>query len=128
MEAGKPVMLVVDDEAEILKLFKEIFELRGWQVLAVPTGEAALAIIKKQKITIVLLDICLPDRSGIDILKDIKSKYPKLPVVMITALGYEDEPVNKAIAFGASGYVSKTVAIKALIIAINILVKIIEFI
>lgn len=124
MENKKSGMLVVDDETDILKIFREIFEIRGWRVFTAPTGAAALNIIKEEKIKIVLLDIYLPGKSGIDVLKEIKEEWPALPVIMVTALGYKDDLVNKAIRLGASGYVSKGVGIKELFTVIdNILAK-----
>lgn len=119
MEGQKSAMLIVDDEAGILKTFGEVFELRGWDVFTVPTGQAALAIIEKEKIDIVLLDVILPSESGIEVLKEIKHKKPGLPVIMMTGLGYKDDLVNKAIRFGAAGYVSKGVPIRELIGAVN---------
>ena len=112
-------MLVVDDEVDILKTFKEIFELRNWRVYTAPTGAAALAIIEEEKLSLVLLDIRLPNESGIDVLKKIRLKHPSLPVIIITALGYDDELVDKALRSGASGYVSKGVPIRELIGAVN---------
>ena len=88
MKSGNLSMLIVDDEGEALKLFREIFESRGWRVFTVPTGEAALGVMEREKIDIVLLDIRLPAKSGIEVLKDIKNRYAAVPVVMITALGW----------------------------------------
>jgi len=119
MEDQVRAMLIVDDEAGILKTFKEIFELRGWHVFTVPTGTAALAIIESEKLDIVLLDIKLPGQSGIDTLKEIKLKRRDLPVIMVTGLGYEDKLVDDSMRLGASGYVSKDVPIRELIGAIN---------
>lgn len=112
-------MLIVDDEIEVLRMLKEIFEPRGWNVLTVPTGSSVWPIIEKEDIKIVLLDIRLPDGSGIDILKSIKDKKRELPVIIFTAFGYEDETVDKAMKLGASGYVSKSVPIGELIEAVN---------
>jgi len=112
-------MLIVDDEIGILKILKEIFELRKWDVMATPTGSSVLPILEKEKVDIVLLDIKLPDGSGLEVLKAVKSKFPTLPVVMFTALGYEDNLVKTALGLGASGYVSKTVPITELIEVVN---------
>jgi DNA-binding response OmpR family regulator len=116
---NKKLMLIVDDEIGILKVLKEIFEMRRWSVLTTPTGTSVLPILEKDKVDIVLLDIKLPDGSGLDVLKAVKTKFPKLPVVIFTALGYEDDLVNKAISLGAAGYVSKTVALTELIEVVN---------
>ena len=112
-------MLVVDDEIEILKILREVFELRRWEVMTTPTGLSVLPILEKAKVDIILLDIKLPDGSGLDVLKTVKDKFPKLPVVMFTALGYEDSLVKKALGLGASGYVSKTVPLTELIEVVN---------
>ena len=113
------LMLIVDDELEILKVLREVFELRRWEVITTPTGLSVLPILEKAKPDIVLLDIKLPDGSGLDVLKTVKDKFPKLPVVMFTALGYEDSLVKKALGLGASGYVSKTVPLTELIEVVN---------
>lgn len=119
MKEKNPVMLIVDDEVDALKTFREVFELRGWSVFTAPMGSIALSIIEKEKVDMTLLDIRLPSESGIDLLKEIKSKNPALPVVMVTALGYDDELVNEALRLGASGYVSKGVPIRELIEAVQ---------
>ena len=119
MKEKNPVMLIVDDEVDALKTFREVFELRGWSVFTAPMGSIALSIIEKEKVDMTLLDIRLPSESGIDLLKEIKSKNPALPVVMVTALGYDDELVNEALRLGASGYVSKGVPIRELIGAVH---------
>ena len=119
MKSEDPAILIVDDEIDILRLFKEVFEIRGWRVFSAPTGLAAMSILEKEKISVMLLDIKLPGASGIEILSQITSKYPTLPIIMVTALGYEDELVNKAFRLGASGYISKTAPIRELIEAIK---------
>lgn len=123
MKADGTSMLIVDDEVEILQTFKDIFEIRGWRIFTAPAGEPALAILKKEKIDIVLLDIRLPGKSGMEILKEMKSKYHNLPVVMITALGYDDHLINESIGLGASGYISKNIPIKDMIEVINTALK-----
>ena len=114
MKSENPTMLVVDDEIEILKMFRDIFQPRGWRVFTAPTGTLGLANVEKEKIDIVLLDIRLPDISGIEILKKIKKTHPGLPVIVVTAFGYKDDLVTKALSFGAAGYVSKGVSITEL--------------
>lgn len=115
----KRAMLVVDDEVGILKVLKELFEPRGWNVVTTPTGSSVFPTLEKEKVDLILLDIKLPDGSGLDILKGLKAKYPKLPVIIYTAYGYEDELVNKAVGLGASGYVSKSVPVRELIEVVN---------
>jgi len=119
MADRKLKILIVDDEMEILKLLKEVFELRGWDIIVTPVGTSVPIILDKEAVDVVLLDIKLPDGSGLDILKETRKKYPKLPIIMFTALGYEDRVVNEAMRSGASGYVSKGTAIHELIDVVN---------
>lgn len=119
MKNKETTILVVDDEIEVLRTLKDILESKGWQVFTVPTATSCLAILEKEKIDIVLLDIRLPDKSGIEVLKEIKQKYPNIAVVMVTGFSYDDELVNESIRLGAAGYVSKSVPLKELIEAIN---------
>lgn len=115
MENKKSSLLIVDDETGILKLYREVFEARGWNVFTVSAGESALALMEKEKVNVVLLDIHLPAVSGINILKEMKRKYAGIPVVMMTALGYEDELVKESIRLGAHGYISKNVPLRELL-------------
>jgi len=119
MASRKLKMLIVDDEMEMLKLMKEIFELRGWDTIVTPVGASVPVILEKEAVDAVLLDIKLPDGSGLDILKEIRKKYQKLPVIIFTALGYQESVVNEAMRYGASGYVSKGIAIQELIEVVN---------
>ena len=113
------LMVIVDDEMEILKVLKEVFELRKWTVMTTPTGNSVIPILEKNKVNIILLDIRLPDISGLDVLKEIKEKFQDLPVIIFTALGYEDTLVKKAFSLGAAGFVSKTVPLPELIEVVN---------
>ena len=73
---------------------------------------------RKQEYDIVLLDINLPDRNGIEVLQDLKQLKPQLPVVMLTAFPEKDYAV-RAFKLGAAGYVSKQSAASELITAIG---------
>ncbi|MDD5174100.1 MAG: response regulator [Candidatus Omnitrophota bacterium] len=119
MAEKKLRMMIVDDEIEILKMLKDVFELRGWETITTPTGLTVMSTLEKEPIDIILLDIKLPNGSGLTVLKNIKKKYPKLPVIMFTGFGYEDNMVNEAMHLGAAGYVSKNVPIQELIEVIN---------
>jgi DNA-binding NtrC family response regulator len=119
MKDEKMTMLVVDDEIGVLKFVKEVFDVRGWRVMVTPIGASIWPILEREKINVILLDIRLPDESGLDILKELKSRFSDIPVIIYTAFGYEDEKVNEAIRLGASGYVSKGVPVMELIEVVN---------
>jgi len=117
-------ILIVDDEVDILNMFRDILQKDGWKVFTVPTGGSGLALAEREKLDIVLLDIRLPDISGIEVLKTIKKKYPDLPVIIITGFGYDSELVDEAVRLGASGYVSKSMPLREILETIdNVLTK-----
>jgi len=101
---GKKVLLVDDDE-KLLNLVKEYLEGYGFQVLTLPDGSAVIKTIPKQSPDIVILDIMLPGKDGLDILKEIRAKY-SLPVIMLTAKG-EDADRIVGLELGADDYLPK---------------------
>ena len=104
---GKIKILVVDDEVDALELFKDLFSKKGYTVECACNGIEALEIIDKALFDAVLLDIRMPIMNGIEVLAKIKEKKPDLPVVMLTAYGYDSNLINKALEQGAAGYISK---------------------
>lgn len=104
---GKIKILVVDDETDALELFKDLFLKKGYAVECAPGGIEALNIIDKAMFDAVLLDIRMPGLDGLEVLSRIKQKKPDLPVVMLTAYGYDDNLINRALEQGAVGYISK---------------------
>jgi CheY-like chemotaxis protein len=117
-------VLVVDDDAGVLKLLEKTLAKMGYPAVCASTGESALALLKKERVGFVLLDIRLPGKSGMEILKEMKRAYPRIPVIMLTALGYDDKAVKEAVSLGAAGYVSKTSPLQELKEAIeNMLVE-----
>lgn len=98
--------LVVDDEPDVVDSVSELFTLRNYTVVTATSGTKALEQMKKENPNIIILDIRMPDISGIEVLKEIKKNYPKARVIMLT--GVEDESVkNQAIGLGANGYLTK---------------------
>jgi len=99
-------ILVVDDEEEVRKLLSRFFVGKAYQVLTTETAERAIAILEKEKVDAVLLDINLPGTNGLEALRIIRASWPELPVVMIS--GQQEEDVAKAtLEEGAFDYVVK---------------------
>lgn len=98
--------LIVDDEPDVVDSVSELFTLRNYNVVTATSGTKALEIVKKENPNIIILDIRMPDISGMDVLKEVKKNYPKIRVIMLT--GVEDESTkNMAMGLGASGYLTK---------------------
>ena len=84
-------ILVVDDDLSILRLYKEELEEEGYTVVTASTGVEALEQFEKEAPDLVSLDIQLPDVDGIKLLRQMKEKRPRLPVIMSTAYDYRDD-------------------------------------
>lgn len=105
---GKPKILCVDDQLFNLKLLEAILEPAGYEVLYADEGYAALAILKKQEIDIVLLDIMMPGIDGYAVCRMIKAsaETARVPVIMITSLSSREDRL-KSINAGAEDFVTK---------------------
>ncbi len=84
-------ILVVDDDQHIQRLYKEEFEDEGYEVVVASNGQEALELFDKEMPDIVTLDILLPDIDGIRLLRQMKEKRPKVPIIMSTAYDYRDD-------------------------------------
>jgi DNA-binding response OmpR family regulator len=84
-------ILVVDDDQHIQRLYKEEFEDEGYEVVVASNGKEAMELFEREGPDIVTLDILLPDVDGIRILRQMKEKNPKIPIIMSTAYDYRDD-------------------------------------
>jgi len=86
-------ILVIDDEAGIRDSLEVLLTLEGYVVRMAADGEQGLRILELENFDLVLLDLALPGRSGLELLPQIKALMPELPVIMITAYGTVDNVV-----------------------------------
>jgi DNA-binding response OmpR family regulator len=84
-------ILVVDDDVHILKLYKVELEEEGYEVVTAGTGKEAMEIFEKEDFDLVTLDILMPDIDGISLLRKMKEKKPRMPIIMSTAYDYRDD-------------------------------------
>src|SRR5437667_2687185 len=99
-------VLIIDDEAAIRESLETLLELEGYAVESASSGEEGLARLGDGSFDLVLLDLALPDRNGIDLLAEIHAHDPHLSVIMITAYGTVENAV-RAMQAGASNFVQK---------------------
>src|SRR5487761_374434 len=99
-------ILVIDDEAEIREGLELLLSSEGYSVASADTGEAGLARLEQEPYDLLLLDVSLPDRNGLDLLRDIRQRDPHLPIVLITAYGSIDM-ARQAFKSGAQDYITK---------------------
>ena len=113
-------ILIADDHAIVRRGLKQIIadqtDMRvGGEA---DNGQKALELIREQNWDAVVMDISMPGRSGLDIMKEIKSERPKLPVLVLS-MHPEDQYALRALRAGAAGYITKDSASDELVIAIR---------
>jgi len=110
-------ILVVEDDNTIAQGLKYSLEVENFEVQISSCIEEATKEVSN-KLDLILLDISLPDGSGFDLCKEIKSKYDNVPIIILTAL---DEEVNviKGLDWGADDYIAKPFRVRELISRIN---------
>lgn len=101
----KEKILVVDDEREIADLVALYLENEDYEVFKCYTAQAALKIIREEKLDLAVLDIMLPDVNGLQICQEIR-KNCNYPIIMLTAKGEEIDKIN-GLTLGADDYVTK---------------------
>ena len=99
-------ILIVDDEAEIRESLQTLLEMEGYDVETAATGHQGLHRAGERSFDLILLDLALPDRNGMDILMDLHTQDPGQPVIMITAYGTVENAV-RAMQSGAANFIQK---------------------
>ncbi|MCP4348544.1 MAG: PAS domain S-box protein [Desulfobacterales bacterium] len=104
----KPSILVLDDEESSLRLFEHFLVIEGYETFTARDYNSALAAIKESAFDLIIADIFLEDRSGVEFLEEVKKQGLSVPVVMVT--GSPDiETVSESLRLGAFDYISKPV-------------------
>jgi two-component system, NarL family, invasion response regulator UvrY len=113
-------ILIADDHPIVRAGFKQVISDMPDMLVAdeAANGQEVLNYIRKKDYDLVLLDISMPGRSGLEVLKDLKSEKPKLPV-LILSIYPEEQYAIRALRAGASGYMTKASAPNELIAAIR---------
>src|SRR5437660_1657124 len=99
-------VLIIDDEVEIRESLQTLLELEGYEVEAAATGEEGLARLGEHPFDLVLLDLALPDRNGIELLPEIRALDFQIAIIMITAYGTVEDAV-RAMQSGAGNFLQK---------------------
>src|SRR5271165_1014388 len=99
-------VLIVDDESAIRESLQTVLELEGYTVDTASDGAEGLARLAERPYDLVLLDFAMPERNGIEVLRDIRERDSELAVIMITAYGTVENAVN-AMQAGATNFIQK---------------------
>lgn len=114
----RPKILVVDDEPLFCEIMSNFLEEKGYSVAVAYDGNRALEAYGTQGPDIVLLDVRMPGKDGLETLRELKALDPEANVMMITAI-LDEEMVEQALAEGAFDYITKPVSLHSLDLAIR---------
>ena len=105
---GKGKILIIEDDASFRRVYHDMFETAGYNVLVAENGEMGWDLAKSEKPNLVLLDLVLPGLHGFEVLKNIRndSETKDIPVLITTALG-EQADIKKGLELGATDYMVK---------------------
>ena len=114
----KGTVYILEDDLSICGLIKVALEMNGLDFKAFATVKSFLDGVSESVPDVCLIDIMLPDGSGLDALRAVKAKHPKVSVIMLSALGKEEDKVN-ALNLGADDYVTKPFSVLELTARVN---------
>jgi DNA-binding NtrC family response regulator len=99
-------ILVVDDDAIVIKSCRRILESEGFEVSTVPSAEQALEAVKNSDFDLLLIDVKMPERDGMYLLREIKKNWPEMPSIVMS--GYPTpETIADVLRLGASLFIPK---------------------
>jgi DNA-binding response OmpR family regulator len=101
-------VLLIEDDPAIAEMYRIQLEYDGYRVTVAPTGEFGYASMLTSSPDIVLLDLLLPDRSGLEIMAELKERFPSHPPVVILSNYGEPMMIDKGISLGALEYLVKS--------------------
>ncbi len=114
----KRSILVVDDESLVIEFFQTVLTKLGHEVQTASSAAAALELVRTVEFDVILSDVKMPNMSGIELLKEIKTESPETVVMMITAHGTVKDAVE-AMKLGAFDYILKPVLPDELELSLN---------
>lgn len=100
-------ILVVDDESFVRKALRKILEAKGFGVSEAATGDEAVASYKKERPDVVILDVRMPGKDGLETLRELRGHDPDASVIMLTAV-HDEDAAREALEAGAFEYITKS--------------------
>jgi two-component system, OmpR family, response regulator len=120
---GNPInVLVVDDEAVLAEMVSMALRYEGWNIATAGDGSAALDAARTQRPDVVVLDVMLPDMSGLDVLRKLREENPQLPVLLLTAKDAVEDRIAGLTA-GGDDYVTKPFSLEEVVLRLRALLR-----
>jgi len=115
-------ILVVEDDSAIRRGIVDAATFAGYEVFQAANGDDGMRMAVRVDVDLLLLDLVLPGRTGLEILAEVRTCRPTLPVIILTALGAEDDRI-KGLRLGADDYVVKPFSVKELLARIEAVLR-----
>jgi two-component system OmpR family response regulator len=120
---GNPInVLVVDDEPVLAEMVSMALRYEGWNIATAGDGAAALESARSQRPDVVVLDVMLPDMSGLDVLRKLREENPQLPVLLLTAKDAVEDRIAGLTA-GGDDYVTKPFSLEEVVLRLRALLR-----
>ncbi|SDG81884.1 response regulator transcription factor [Psychroflexus sediminis] len=119
----KTKILVIDDNKLTLKIICFVLEKNDFEIIIAEDGIEAIEKFDEVKPDLVIADILLPFKSGLEVAHHIKTKSPETPVVVLSALGEEESTVEKAFEFKVDDFISKPFSPNELLLRVKRLLR-----
>jgi len=107
-------LMLVDDEERFLQTTSKMIRKKGYDVITAVSGEQCLEKLETELVHVVILDVKMPGMDGVETLKKIKQKYPRIEVIMLTGHATADSAVE-GLKSGATDYLQKPTSIEDLV-------------
>jgi DNA-binding response OmpR family regulator len=114
----KEKILIIEDEEDLVKGLRLNLKDEGYQVAWAPDGEQGIECVFKEKPDLILLDIMLPKKDGLEVCRELREKKISIPIIMLTAKGEEIDKVV-GLEIGADDYITKPFSIRELLARIK---------
>jgi len=120
---GNPInVLVVDDESVLAEMVSMALRYEGWNISTAADGSSAISAARAQRPDVVVLDVMLPDMSGLDVLHKLREESPQLPVLLLTAKDAVEDRIAGLTA-GGDDYVTKPFSIEEVVLRLRALLR-----
>ena len=106
MNSDKKILIIEDDEL-IIKILKFILNKEGYQLSVVMDGLSAVEQIPSINPDMVITDLMLPYKSGLEVIRFVKENFEKTPIIVLSSLGEEEHSVSEAFKLGADDFIAK---------------------
>lgn len=115
-------ILIAEDDKELRRLFSTLLTRNGYRVLEVENGEAALDILDKEHVSLLITDVMMPKMDGYDLVHSVRQMDPNLPILMITAKGSIDDK-QRGFGSGIDDHMVKPVNVNEMLLRVDALLR-----